>query len=826
MEEKEYTISIGSSRLAKTWKNTAITLDDFIERLRLPVVTPESMADYAAMSHALKSEKKDVGGYVAGSLKDGKRKADAVSWRSMVTLDLDNVDVSTTKALDILHQRCQYLWICHPSHSHRDNAPRLRLIVPLETPVTAEQYEPIARRIAADIDVDWFDITTYQPSRLMYWPSVPSDLDYDAVFTVHDGPLCAGNEVLDRYTDWRNVAEWPRSGREAEHVKRLAKRQSNPLEKDNIVGAFCRTYTMDETLGKFLADEYEPTDKPGRYTYTGGSTVGGLVLYDDVFAYDNHATSPSSGQLCNAFDLVRVHKFGEMDSGVKLEADPTKRPSYVAMIDFASKDKSVRALMAAEREEQIENDFIFEESPDFQRVNENKPQIDAENEAEDPKNDNWQDHLALDKNGLVAKTIENVRTILLHDKRFRGKLYTDTFAGRNIVNGKLPWDDSTEPRDWSDRDAANLRLYLEKYYKISGKDKINDGIESAFSARKRHPIREYLKGLPEWDGVERVESLLADYLGAHDTPYIRAVTKTHLVAAVARVLRPGVKYDTMITLSGKQGLGKSTLIRVLCGDQWFNDSLRDFKGKEPFELIQGSWMIEIGELSAYKKADKEEFKAFLSKTSDTYRPAYGRNTVRQPRQCVFWGTTNDTQFLRDDTGERRTWPVSCGDEPAIKDVFYDLAEERDQIWAEALKAYKDGWPLKLSVDMERAANEARTGFKEEDPRRDQIEEFLDRELPESWAKMDLMERRDYLDGVADHAEEPKEKRQRVTALEVWVECFRGNVKDFYKKDAAEINLILSNLAGWEKDNKQIRLDNIVYNGARKKLSYVRKKIKN
>lgn len=806
----DYTIAVGSSRQATTWRNTALTLEDFINRLRSPVVTPESMADYAAMSHALRAEKKDVGGYVAGSLKDGKRKADSVSWRSMVTLDLDNVDVSTDKALDTLRQRCPYMWICHPSHSHRDNAPRLRLIVPLETPVAAEQYEPIARRIAADIDIDWFDVTTYQASRLMYWPSVPSDLDYAAVFTVHEGPLCAGNAVLDRYTDWRNVAEWPTASKEAELVKNMVRRQGDPLAKNNVVGEFCRTYTISEAIEKFLSDEYAPTNKEDRYTYTGGSTVGGLVIYDGVFAYDNHATSPASGQLCNAFDLVRVHRFIAMDASCKKDTDTTKRPSYQAMVELAGKDAGVLATRAQERAERI-NEFTFE-------IGDNA----APKEAEPAEA--WEDKLVLDKNGLVASTIKNVYTIMTHDQSFAGHLYADTFAGRDMVIDPLPWttaDADSTARDWSDKDTDNLRMYLEECYGISSKDKIETGLNTAFSSNSRHPVREYLQALPPWDGVRRAETALIDYLGAEDTQYTRTVTLKHLVAAVARVMQPGIKYDTMITLSGKQGLGKSTFIRMLCGNDWFDDSLREFKGKEPFEIIQGRWMVEIGELSAYKKADKEVFKAFMSKVSDTYRPAYGRRTVHQKRQCIFWGTTNDAQFLRDETGDRRTWPVAVGETVAIKDVFSDLPAERDQIWAEVLALYRDGYSIALTPEEERMAEEVRAAFTEENPMRDKIVSYLNEEIPADWSSYGIIERSDWLNGVTDREGVQTKRRERVTALEVWVECFEGSPRNFDKRSAGEINLILANLEGWRKDQKLVRLSKEVYGGVTRKLSFVR-----
>ena len=162
--------------------------------------------------------------------------------------------------------------------------------------------------------------------------------------------------------------------------------------------------------------------------------------------------------------------------------------------------------------------------------------------------------------------------------------------------------------------------------------------------------------------------------------------------------------------------------------------------------------------------------------------------------------------------------------PCIKDVWKDLPEERDQIWAEVMQAYNDNWPLILSPDIEQQANEERKSFKEEDPRRDQIVEFLETEIPENWYKLSLDVRRDYYFG--DYVPEGVEmvKRDHITAVEIWVECFRRNETDFLKKDAAEINLILGNMPGWKRQKKQVRLDTVVYGGARRKISYVRKEV--
>ena len=180
---------------------------------------------------------------------------------------------------------------------------------------------------------------------------------------------------------------------------------------------------------------------------------------------------------------------------------------------------------------------------------------------------------------------------------------------------------------------------------ISAQNKIND-------------VKRYLERLV-WDGVPRVETLLPDYLGAVDNAYTRAVMKKFLCAAVARAIEGGVKFDYMPIATGPQGIGKSTFLAIL-GGEWFSDSLTTFSGKEAAELIQGTWINEIGELSAFSKQETQVIKQFLSKTHDIYRAAYGRRTEKYPRRCVFFGTSNDHEFLKDATGNRRFWPVEIG----------------------------------------------------------------------------------------------------------------------------------------------------------------------
>ncbi len=243
----------------------------------------------------------------------------------------------------------------YSTHSHSPEKPRLRLVIPLARPVTPDEYAAIGRRVAADLGIDQFDDTTYEPQRLMYWPSVAKDGEF--IFKHQDEPWLNPEDVLARYENWQDPSFWPESSRAQAKRQKLADKQGNPLEKQGLVGAFCRTYTITAAIETFLSDVYERMGER-RYTYIPGSTAGGLVVYDDdTFAYSHHGTDPISGQLVNAFDLVRLHKFKELDDEAEPGTPVVRLPSYMAMIELAENDPRVRETKYQERMAAIEEDF-------------------------------------------------------------------------------------------------------------------------------------------------------------------------------------------------------------------------------------------------------------------------------------------------------------------------------------------------------------------------------------------------------------------------------------------------------------------------------------
>jgi len=288
--------------------------------------------------------------------------------------------------------------------------------------------------------------------------------------------------------------------------------------------------------------------------------------------------------------------------------------------------------------------------------------------------------------------------------------------------------------------------------------------------------------------------VMVDYLGAEDTEYVRQATAKFFLGAVARIFNPGCKFDLVLTLIGPQGAGKSAIF-IKLGGEWFSDSFFSVQGKEALGQIQGSWIVEMAELTGMRKAEVEATKHFLTKQVDVFRPAYGRVSQEFKRQCVFVGTTNTDDFLRDSTGNRRFLPVRVHPENAILSVFDDMDKPLiAQLWAEAVHRYKGGESLFLTVEQEADANENREEFREVDPRTSIVEQFLDIKLPENWSGLFIPDRLYFLD---DNELEGVVTRDRISRLEVWVECLRGKKKDFTPMVSRDMTKILDGLKGWE-----------------------------
>lgn len=773
----EISIALGKSRKERNWVNKRVKYSELLNKLRLPNFTRETMEEYRNFDKALQDNIKDVGGFVGGSLKEGKRRRDTVLHRDLLTLDIDfGAPAMVEKVKEKFKGGCCF----YSTHKHTKGKPRLRLIIPISRSVTPEEYEAIGRWIASTIGMDYFDDTTYEPSRLMYWQSTSKDGEY--VFEYVDKPWVNADEILGFYEDWTQVSQWPHSSRAKAKEINLRQQQKKPQEKGGAEGIFCRTYSVTEAIDKYLGKVYESTLDPLRYTFKEGSTCGGLVIYEGGdFAYSFHSTDPASGKLLNAFNLVKVHRFGNLDKDISEKTSIAKRPSTLAMNDLAIEDETVKETLGREVFEEGEN--LFQDG-NFQEAD-----------------CTWMTKLDTDNSGKYKATTKNIVTIFENDPNLKGRIAHNEFSQRVIIRDSLPWHkiNNCDCGDcWEEWDDAFIRYYIESVYGMYSPMRISDGFVIMTEKNKYHPIREYLNNL-KWDGKERVETLFIDYLGAEDCEYTRVVTRKILTAAVARVFEPGRKFDWMLVLVGKQGIGKSHILSLL-GKSWFSDSFTTVIGKEAYEQLQDAWIIEVCELTATKKAEEEAVKQFIAKREDNYRMAYGRRVSRVPRQCVFFGTTNTTNFLRDTTGNRRFWPVMTGVHPIERNLFEELSPEViDQYWAEAMDIYNKKEVLHLNPREEAMAEKVQARHTESNSKEGPIRRYLEMKLPKEWKSMDIPERRQFIGGGDFETKwVGTEIRTRVCAMEIWIELLGGDIKNFYPYLAREINDILKTIEGWEE----------------------------
>lgn len=355
--------------------------------------------------------------------------------------------------------------------------------------------------------------------------------------------------------------------------------------------------------------------------------------------------------------------------------------------------------------------------------------------------------------GRPYPTKANAEVILRLDPRWAGRLRVSRFDGETYLDGERVTD-STETR---------VSLWIERVYGVEiATPKVGEVMRAIAEDDPFHPVRDYLTGL-EWDGKPRAQRLLADYLGAEDTPLHAEIGLRFLISAVARICEPGCKVDTVLVLVGVQGAGKSTALRTLAvRPHWFSDSLIDFRAKDALQGLRGVWLWELAELDSIHRSEASAVKAFLTAQHDWFRPPYGRNFTRWARQTVFVASTNEGAFLKDPTGSRRFWPVRVG-----RIDLDALARDVPQLWAEAMAWYRAGERWWLSADGARALVELQGLFAEESPWEVRLATWIERQtgpftLAEAMAALDI-----------PLAQQPRHAAQVGALLEHRLGCSKG-----------------------------------------------------
>lgn len=759
MQNRLITIATAKSSRSVSWKNKELQWSSFVDQLRNSTQTRETLKEFIQSNKEEQHAIKDVGGYVGGYLRGGKRSPSTVGFRQVLTLDVDFANSDFFGDFTMLYDCAAFI---HATHKHSALEPRYRLLIPIDRECSPDEYVAIARRVAGNLGIERFDNTTFETNRLMFWPSHPRDVEYYCEEQV--GEFLNADEVLASYIDWRDTSLWPTAEKKIREIGDSAKKQEDPALKRGIVGTFCRTYGIDEAIEKFLPNEYTPT-VDGRYTYTGGSTASGLITYDNTFAFSHHGTDPASGKLCNAFDLVRLHKYSHLDTNGK------GNKSFAAMEALATADKEVRLTLARENLDEAKELF-----PDLEGQESTAVDLD------------WMALLEIDSKNSYLSTANNLNLIFANDKHLAGAFKFNEFSKRISVMRSVPWRKVTAEEPMVNVDYSGIRNYIECVYGIASQGKIDDSFILESARNSYHPVRDYLNSL-SWEGELRIDRLFIDCFGVEDTPYHRETARKMLCGAVARIFRPGCKFDYMAVLVGPEGWGKSSILKKL-GGAWFSDTFLGVQGTQAYEQLQNVWIMEIGELAGFKKADGDAVKMFVSKGVDSFRPAYGRTKEDYPRQCVFWGSTNKVEFLKSLTGDRRFWPISIERKITTEELE---ALPVDQLWAEAVFLYQQGEKLYLSEEAEALARAKQIAHREVDERLGLIQAYLDKKLPANWKTMEVFERQTFASGD----EEGTTDRRYVCTAEIWCECLGKAKNDMTKYATKELNEMLRTLPDWQ-----------------------------
>lgn len=733
--------STGTGRNFGKAKNTSKSLKSLRRIFKQPVVTNERMRDFLKLPDKDQAHLKSAAGWFYRTQIEGKvRNRGSGLPSDMVTLDFDYATPEYLASLLNGEVQTEWEWFLHTSRRHTEEKPRFRLFVFLSEPVPNDLYGPVSRIVAQhfDPDMEHVDKVSFRPAQMMFMPTISKDGEF--VFHENNGDLLDWSEMLDIYEatkgDWRNIAQLPQVP--DENARETEEKAEDPTEKKGIVGNFCRAYNVMEAIDAFDLPYEEVDDYSGkpRYTFLGGTTTNGAEVQDDgLFLYSHHGSDPTSDMLVNAFDLVRIHKFGHLDEGEDWSDKPmAKRPSFIAMVEMLRSDEKYReqAVKAKFDEDALSSsDFDDiasdpeeggDEGGDFDDIAsppeelESSDDIDeAEFQSKDPFDrplrkkppKGWMTDLRLDQNNNIVSNLPNVSRILDNDGRTRNCLGFNEHLGETVLlrklDTRLPYVPVFDVKDringdlWVERHRDAVRHIFEEE---NGPGRVGYSMRptlmdvkaaaSVMSHRVEfHPIRDYLNFHREAfaktgaDARETVESLFIRYCHSPDDEYHRMTARKFLTAAVARVFEPGHKFDFSPILYGDQGAHKSTFVAILA-QHWFGELSADFSNPQKLlEQMQGCWIMEIPELSSITRAQVEDVKAFLSGTSTKVRMAYAEKADRHMRQQVFMGSTNDAQFLVDDTGNRRWWPIKI-----VGKINTDLLrEEVGMIWGAACQLY-------------------------------------------------------------------------------------------------------------------------------------------
>lgn len=746
MKDLVLAIATAPKRNSRHWKNGTTTWSEIKGWLDSP------------------ASKKEAGNYLLGTLREStvihtkggdpctgvhRRKHEVVT-RSAIALDIDKPNADFVDAVEMLFD---YAAIIHTTYSSSPDALRYRMIVPTDREMAPDEYITAAKALMRQFGEDQFDPGSSQPERYMFKPAA-QEPGWFSSWVFEGSPVPVETLLADFVED---LSDKP--------MPKPSRTKRNPFEIGGTIGAFNRAYQDWDALIEAYDLPYEKYSDD-RYHLAGATSVAGMgpVRGVEGFVYSHHANDPAYGKTCSAFDLVRLHRFGELDEDVNPQTPVNKLPSHEAMLDLASIDPLVlREMVGAEFSDEMEEEG-------------------AEN--------SWRLDLRRTNRGKIVDTIQNWDLITANDPAFK-RLYFNELTLMPEADGDLPWrtvDDGHRIITGSDKNE--FWFYVERVYGIkAAKGLVEALVDTTAARRRRNPVQEYLRSL-HWDGKSRIETALP---GVKSTIYTRMVARKVLVAAAARALDPGCKWDHTLVLFGSEGLGKTLWIERM--SKGWSSSLGPLGNKDTLLTMQMSWIVTADEGHSLRKADHDAQKEFLTRTHDVFRMPYDRETRRHPRHCVIWSTTNDEIFLRRQQGNRRFLVVRCQEE-----VDFDAMTEEyvDQVWAEAVRLYERGEPLYLDMDESLMAALERDQFVEEDSLLGQIQAYLEIPVPENWDDMTKGQRAEWRAGV-DQGFEKKGTRliNQVCSAQIREEVLglRGG-GPHSRVELQEITEALKRLPGW------------------------------
>jgi putative DNA primase/helicase len=745
--DSQFACATAPKRDSRHWKNGVVTWGEVLDWM----ATPDDV--------------KEAGNYVMGTLRPTPvqhnpedptcqrlhRNKGAIVTRSMLTLDLDTPGPGLPEALELVLGHAALL---HTTYSSTEDAPRYRLIIPLDREVQPDEYVAAAGAVMQALGTHHFDPGSQQPERYMFKPAAPDPATFQ--WWAYDGDAADVEELLEGFDPDLSGMPLPQPVR--------AKR--DPFGIDGVVGAFNRAYTDFQVLIEEYDLPYSPAGSD-RWHLVGSRAVAGMGLVTDGLVYSHHANDPAYGQACTAFDLVRLHRFGTLDEDVNPQTPINRLPSYEAMLDLAGVDARVTA-------ELVGADFA------------------ADLEADADSND-WR--LGLRRNRQGTKMLDEVANwslIRKNDPVFKAIHYNEmTFATE--VNTDLPWRTLYPVGPvFRNSDRQSLQMYLEEQYACRPSRSLVDWmVDETAMQRFLNPVREWLKTL-EWDGEPRLEKCLPGLAEHND--YTSLVARKSMVAAVARMFEPGCKWDHTLILHGKEGLGKTHWIERM--SRGWTAPLGRLDSKDTLIALQRCWIATSDEGASMRKADAEALKEFLTRREDVFRMPYEREAQAHPRHCVIWGTTNDDVFLRNQEGNRRFLIIRV--EQAVD--FSLLTDHYvEQVWAEAMHLYRQGEVLLFLDGTESAMAAAhRASFVEEgDGLEGMIHQFLSTEVPLDWNARSPESRQQWLRDRADGFVPGGDVLlDQVCTVQLWTEALGQRFGTHTRLDLLNIGKALRAL-GWE-----------------------------